>query len=161
LALSRSWQRSGHSQSQKRLASPLRRPAGSFRQDVLTRPRPISDIGRQGDGTQSPAGGLKYVPWRYAMPSRIIALTVALMLSASTAAIAQSNSTDQSTSANPSGSVMQPQGTTGPINTKSTGGAPASSPQGETPPGMQAAPKGSDKTVRTDASGIPEGTPTK
>lgn len=54
---------------------------------------------------------------------------------------------------------MQPQGMTGPINTKSTGGAPASSPQGETPPGMQAAPKGSDKTVRTDASGIPEGTP--
>jgi hypothetical protein len=93
------------------------------------------------------------------MPSRIIALTVALMLSASTAAFSQSNSTDQSTSANPSGSVMQPQGKTGPVNTKSTGGAPASSPQGETPPGMQAAPKGSDKTVRTDASGIPEGTP--
>jgi hypothetical protein len=95
------------------------------------------------------------------MPSRIIVLTIALTLSASTAAIAQSNSTDQSTNANPSGSVMQPQGTTGPINTKSTGGAPASSPQGETPPGMQAAPKGSDKTVRTDTSGIPEGTPTK
>jgi hypothetical protein len=95
------------------------------------------------------------------MPSRIIALTIALALSASTAAIAQSNSTDQSTNANPSGSVMQPQGTTGPINTKSIGGAPASSPQGETPPGMQAAPKGSDKTVRTDTSGIPEGTPTK
>ena len=35
-----------------------------------------------------------------------------------------------------------PQGATGPINT-TTGGAPASSPQGETPPGMQAAPKGS------------------
>ena len=93
------------------------------------------------------------------MPSRIIALTVTFMLSASTAAFSQSNSIDQSTSANPSGSVMQPQGMTGPLNTKSTGGAPASSPQGETPPGMQAAPKGSDKTVRTDASGIPEGTP--
>jgi hypothetical protein len=93
------------------------------------------------------------------MPGRITVLTVALMLSASTAAFSQSNSIDQSTTANPSGSVMQPQGEAGPINTKSNGGAPASSPQGETPPGMQAAPKGSDKTVRTDASGIPEGTP--
>ena len=41
---------------------------------------------------------------------------------------------------------LQPQGWTGPISTKS-GGAPASSPQGETPPGMQAAPEGSSKTV--------------
>jgi hypothetical protein len=35
-----------------------------------------------------------------------------------------------------------PQGATGPLNTGS-GGAPAESPQGETPPGMQAAPQGS------------------
>jgi len=41
---------------------------------------------------------------------------------------------------------LQPQGWTGPINTK-PGGAPASSPQGETAPGMQAAPEGSSKTV--------------
>jgi hypothetical protein len=41
---------------------------------------------------------------------------------------------------------LQPQGWTGPINTKS-GGAPASSPQGETASGMQAAPEGSSKTV--------------
>jgi hypothetical protein len=41
---------------------------------------------------------------------------------------------------------LQPQGWTGPINT-TTGGAPASSPQGQTPPGMQAAPEGSSKTV--------------
>src|ERR1044072_7485591 len=40
----------------------------------------------------------------------------------------------------------QPQGWTGPITT-TTGGAPASSPQGQTPPGMQAAPEGSDKTI--------------
>jgi hypothetical protein len=40
----------------------------------------------------------------------------------------------------------QPQGKTGPTNT-TTGGAPASSPQGETPAGMQAAPEGSSKTV--------------
>lgn len=41
----------------------------------------------------------------------------------------------------------QPQGKTGPINTKSSGGAPAESPQGETPPGMQSAPEGSSKTT--------------
>ena len=41
---------------------------------------------------------------------------------------------------------LQPQGWTGPLNT-TTGGAPASSPQGQTPPGMQAAPEGSSKTV--------------
>jgi hypothetical protein len=40
----------------------------------------------------------------------------------------------------------QPQGWTGPINT-TTGGAPADSPQGQSPPGMQAAPEGSSKTV--------------
>lgn len=40
----------------------------------------------------------------------------------------------------------QPQGWTGPITT-GTGGAPATSPQGETPPGMQAAPEGSSKTT--------------
>ena len=40
----------------------------------------------------------------------------------------------------------QPQGPTGPITT-GTGGAPAESPQGQTPPGMQAAPEGSSKTV--------------
>jgi hypothetical protein len=41
---------------------------------------------------------------------------------------------------------QQPQGPTGPIETKS-GGAPAESPQGQTPPGMQAAPEGSSKTI--------------
>jgi len=40
----------------------------------------------------------------------------------------------------------QPQGWTGPINTQS-GGAPAESPQGQSPPGMQAAPSGSTTTV--------------
>ena len=42
---------------------------------------------------------------------------------------------------------LQPQGWTGPIDTKSEGGAPAESPQGQTPPGMQPAPEGSSKTV--------------
>jgi len=41
---------------------------------------------------------------------------------------------------------LQPQGWTGPVNT-SSGGAPAESPQGQSPPGMQAAPEGSTKTV--------------
>jgi hypothetical protein len=40
----------------------------------------------------------------------------------------------------------QPQGWTGPITT-GKGGAPAASPQGQTPPGMQSAPEGSSKTT--------------
>src|SRR5262249_54938758 len=40
----------------------------------------------------------------------------------------------------------QPQGWTGPTNT-GQGGAPASSPQGQSPPGMQSAPEGSSKTT--------------
>jgi hypothetical protein len=40
----------------------------------------------------------------------------------------------------------QPQGWTGPTTTGADG-APASSPQGQTPPGMQAAPEGSSKTT--------------
>ena len=39
-----------------------------------------------------------------------------------------------------------PQGESGPLNTTS-GGAPAASPQGQTPPGMQAAPEGSSETI--------------
>jgi hypothetical protein len=41
---------------------------------------------------------------------------------------------------------MQPQGPTGPLTT-GQGGAPAESPQGQTPPNMQAAPEGSSKTI--------------
>lgn len=41
---------------------------------------------------------------------------------------------------------LQPQGWTGPITTE-TGGAPAESPQGGTPPGMQPAPGGASKTI--------------
>ena len=47
----------------------------------------------------------------------------------------------------PAKGQMQPQGPTGPITTGTSGGAPASSPQGETPPGMQSAPDGSSKTI--------------
>jgi hypothetical protein len=50
--------------------------------------------------------------------------------------------------------VKQPQGWTGPTDTDTTtGGAPATSPQGQSPPGMQAAPEGSSKTtIAPDAS---------
>jgi hypothetical protein len=41
---------------------------------------------------------------------------------------------------------LQPQGWTGPLTT-GTGGAPASSPQGGTPPDMQPAPGGASKTI--------------
>jgi hypothetical protein len=41
---------------------------------------------------------------------------------------------------------LQPQGWTGPITTGS-GGTPAASPQGQSPPGMQAAPDGSSKSI--------------
>jgi hypothetical protein len=88
--------------------------------------------------------------------NQIIALVAALVFSGA-AALAQP-AVDTQSKDNPSGSVMQPQGMTGPINTK-PGGAPASSPQGETPAGMQAAPKGSSETIRTDKHGIAEGTP--
>src|SRR5262245_59665982 len=40
----------------------------------------------------------------------------------------------------------QPQGWTGPLETRS-GGAPPESPQGQSPPGMQPAPEGSSKTT--------------
>lgn len=71
----------------------------------------------------------------------LIALTADFVLSAASVAFSQSNPSDPSTSTNSSGR--------GPLNTKSVGGAPASSPQGETPPGMQSAPKGSDKRFGT------------
>jgi hypothetical protein len=51
------------------------------------------------------------------MSYKILALTAAFALSASTAVFAQSPPTDQQTGDNPSGNVMQPQGKTGPINT--------------------------------------------
>jgi hypothetical protein len=44
--------------------------------------------------------------------------------------------------------VKQPQGWTGPLDTGS-GGAPASSPQGQSPPNMQAAPEGSSKSIKS------------
>jgi hypothetical protein len=92
------------------------------------------------------------------MSQHIFALAATCILFASTAVFAQSRPGDRQTNDNPSGNVSQPQGKTGPIVTK-PGGAPAASPQGETPAGMQAAPKGSSETIKTDKDGIVEGTP--
>jgi len=48
----------------------------------------------------------------------------------------------------------QPQGNTGPLET-TTGGAPAESPQGQSPPGMPPAPEGSSKTIVDPAPARP------
>ena len=57
------------------------------------------------------------------------------------------NSTGRTVSPETKGQA-QPQGRTGPIDTRTTTkGAPAGSPQGETPPGTEAAPEGSSKTI--------------
>jgi len=59
-----------------------------------------------------------------------------------------SPSTDNRTTSPDTKGQMQPQGRTGPIATTNTRpGAPAASPQGETPPGTEAAPEGSSKTT--------------
>jgi hypothetical protein len=124
---------------------------------VTTRTLVISATPRPERWNSHPSLDLEYDLQRCAMSRAIIALTAAFALSAVSVAFSQSNPSDPSTNTNPSGNVTQPQ-KTGPLNTKS-GGAPASSPQGETPPGMQSAPKGSDKTIRTDGKDVPEGTP--
>ena len=85
---------------------------------------------------------------------RSVAATVCLVLSLFPGlALAQTvqpkgSSLDSSTGRTPpeAKGQLQPQGWTGPIDT-SAGGAPAESPQGQSPPGMQAAPEGSSKTV--------------
>ena len=85
---------------------------------------------------------------------RLVAATVCLVLSLSPGfALAQTAQPKGSSLESPTGRTppeakgqLQPQGWTGPIDT-SSGGAPAESPQGQSPPGMQAAPEGSSKTV--------------
>jgi hypothetical protein len=96
-----------------------------------------------------------YALRRLSMYSKNIALTAAFILSASTAAFAQSRPADHQTNGNSSSSVTQPQGKTGPINTEA-GGAPASSPQGDTPAGMQPVPKGSIKKIENDNNRVPK-----
>ena len=85
-------------------------------------------------------------------------LVLMILAAAVTGASAQTNtsqgnpppSSDQSSptdlSAHQQHIEQQPQGSTGPLDTTS-GGAPAESPQGQSPPGMQAAPEGSSKVI--------------
>lgn len=78
------------------------------------------------------------------------------MASLATIAAAQETTTDKKPGDHPDSTgrtrienekgQMQPQGPTGPTNT-GVGGAPAESPQGQTPPGMQSAPGGSSETI--------------
>jgi hypothetical protein len=84
-----------------------------------------------------------------------IAIAAVCLISSVNLALAQaqppttsSDSIKQSTGTTPpeEKGQKQPQGWTGPLETKS-GGAPAESPQGQSPPGMQPAPEGSTKTV--------------
>jgi hypothetical protein len=84
-----------------------------------------------------------------------IALAAACLLCSAGLAMAQtqppgnpSDASQQSTGTSPpeARGQKQPQGWTGPLDT-TTGGAPAESPQGQSPPGMQPAPQGSSKTV--------------
>ena len=86
-----------------------------------------------------------------------IALVAFFLTLCASAAMAQSQSEDKKPGDSPqstgrtvlpddSKGQLQPQGWTGPITTGS-GGAPAESPQGQSPPNMQAAPDGSSKTV--------------
>jgi hypothetical protein len=86
---------------------------------------------------------------------RIAIVAVGLMLATAVASAQQTPRADPSKdSQNSTGRTIipekmgpaQPQGHTGPLDTKS-GGAPAESPQGQTPPGMQSAPEGSSKTI--------------
>jgi glucose/arabinose dehydrogenase len=73
-------------------------------------------------------------------------LAAMLILSMAESAVAQT-ATDPRPA--PSAIPTQPQGPTGPLNTDTTKGAPAESPQGETPPGMQSAPQGSSAVIPT------------
>jgi hypothetical protein len=86
---------------------------------------------------------------------RMVIAALALLLGTGAVAAQQTPKADPSKdSQNSTGRTIipekmgpaQPQGHTGPIETKS-GGAPAASPQGQTPPGMQSAPDGSSKTI--------------
>jgi len=91
---------------------------------------------------------------------RIILASAAVIAAMSIAAAQDAGGNKSDTSGQGSGDTylpshqqhreQQPQGPTGPLDT-TQGGAPAESPQGQSPPGMQAAPEGSGKRIRDDA----------
>jgi hypothetical protein len=85
------------------------------------------------------------------MSVRFMMIVICLMASCGALVMAQADSKEDIKAptgrSQPEGKgQLQPQGWTGPLNT-TTGGAPAESPQGQSPPGMQPAPDGSNKTV--------------
>ena len=89
---------------------------------------------------------------------RVLLITLCATFSIASAT-AQNNQAGDSTHSTgrtslPTEGQMQPQGPTGPLSATS-GGAPAESPQGQSPPGMQAAPEGSSKTI-VDTAPVPQ-----
>ena len=83
-----------------------------------------------------------------------LALAASFTLLVEQASAESQNTPDSSASPHSTGRTVapevkgqkQPQGYTGPLETTGPS-APAASPQGQTPPGMQAAPEGSSKTT--------------
>jgi hypothetical protein len=83
-----------------------------------------------------------------------LTLAAAFLFCVSGASAQSQNTPDSSTTPDSTGRTVtpevkgqkQPQGYTGPLETTGPS-APAESPQGQTPPGMQAAPEGSSKTT--------------
>ena len=104
----------------------------------------------------APLLGLNFGVLRFGrrIPVRLAVVTICLTLSLpsgfANAQTAQpnGNSLNSTTGRTPpeAKGQLQPQGWTGPIDT-SSGGAPPENPEGQSPPGMQAAPDGSSKTV--------------
>jgi hypothetical protein len=87
-------------------------------------------------------------PMKIATAAAFLLCSVGLALAQAQAPNNPSDASAQSTGRTPpeAKGQKQPQGWTGPLDT-TTGGAPAESPQGQSPPGMQPAPQGSSKTV--------------
>jgi hypothetical protein len=84
-----------------------------------------------------------------------LAILTAVLTSLFVLEVAKAQTTPDSTGATISPSTkgaQQPQGWTGPLDT-GTGGAPASSPQGQSAPNMQAAPEGSSKSIKSPDHG--------
>jgi hypothetical protein len=86
-----------------------------------------------------------------------LALAVLCIAAITSVALAQTKSQDKQPGDSPqstgrtvlpadSKGQLQPQGWTGPLE-GDTRGSPAGSPQGDSPPGMEAAPDGSSKTI--------------
>jgi hypothetical protein len=87
-------------------------------------------------------------------PVCLAAVAACLALSVPSASAQNPNNPDSTATPHSTGTTVapetkgqkQPQGHTGPLETTGPA-APAESPQGQTPPGMQAAPEGSSTTT--------------